>query len=82
MGIHARGECRFTVLDGERGAYEADLTKGDIWYAPKCRPHSIQGVGKGGCEFMLIFDDGNLDLPAFGLVGSYTKGGGGQELWP
>ncbi|KAG1883860.1 putative oxalate decarboxylase/oxidase [Suillus subluteus] len=54
------GSCRFTVLDVEGGAYEADLTKGDIWYAPKGRPHSIQGVGKGGCEFMLIFDDGNF----------------------
>ncbi|KAG1813529.1 putative oxalate decarboxylase/oxidase [Suillus subaureus] len=54
------GSCRFTVLDVEGGAYEADLTKGDIWYAPRGRPHSIQGVGKGGCEFMLIFDDGNF----------------------
>jgi oxalate decarboxylase/phosphoglucose isomerase-like protein (cupin superfamily) len=39
---------RFTVLDGEGGAYEADLTKGDIWYAPKGRPHSVQEVGKDG----------------------------------
>jgi len=55
-----KGRCRFTVLDGEGGAYEADLVKGDLWYAPRGRPHSIQGVGKGGCEFLLIFDDGNF----------------------
>ncbi|KAH7915558.1 putative oxalate decarboxylase/oxidase [Hygrophoropsis aurantiaca] len=54
------GKCRFTVLDGEGGAYEADLEKGDVWYAARGRPHSIQGVGQGGCEFMLIFDDGNF----------------------
>ncbi|KAH9950506.1 RmlC-like cupin domain-containing protein [Amylocystis lapponica] len=54
------GRCRFTILDLEGGAYEADVQKGDLWYAPRGRPHSIQGLGKGGCEFMLIFDDGNF----------------------
>ncbi|EGN94400.1 hypothetical protein SERLA73DRAFT_155699 [Serpula lacrymans var. lacrymans S7.3] len=54
------GRSRFTVLDLDGGAYEADLQKGDIWYAPRGRPHSIQGIGPGGCEFMLVFDDGNF----------------------
>lgn len=52
--------CRSTILDGEEGAYGAGLIKGDIWYVPKGRPHSIQGIGEGGCEFMLIFNDGNF----------------------
>jgi oxalate decarboxylase/phosphoglucose isomerase-like protein (cupin superfamily) len=42
------GGYRFTVLDGEGDAYEADLRKRDIWYAPKGRPHSTQEVGKDG----------------------------------
>lgn len=46
------GGCRCTVLD-DGGAYEANLTKRNIWYAPKGQPHSIQGVSKGGCEFVL-----------------------------
>lgn len=54
------GKARFTILDLEGGAYEALVEKGDLWYAPTGRPHSIQGLGKGGCEFMLIFDDGNF----------------------
>lgn len=54
------GSARITVLDLEGGAYEADIEKGDLWYFPTGRPHSIQGVGKGGCEFMLVFDDGNF----------------------
>jgi oxalate decarboxylase/phosphoglucose isomerase-like protein (cupin superfamily) len=54
------GRCRITCLDLEGGAYEADLEKGDLWYFPSGRPHSIQGLGKGGCEFLLIFDDGNF----------------------
>ncbi|GBE78166.1 putative oxalate decarboxylase/oxidase [Sparassis latifolia] len=54
------GRARFTILDLEGGAYEADVQKGDLWYAPTGRPHSIQGLGKGGCEFMLVFDDGNF----------------------
>ncbi|KAG1874995.1 putative oxalate decarboxylase/oxidase [Suillus subluteus] len=57
---HREAEWAYMLEGSCRGAYEADLTKGDIWYAPKGRPHSIQGVGKGGCEFMLIFDDGNF----------------------
>ena len=55
-----QGRARFTILDGEGGAYEADVEKGDLWYAPRGCPHSIQGLGKGGCEFMLIFDDGHF----------------------
>lgn len=55
------GSCRITVLDLEGGSYEDDISKGDIWYFPTGRPHSLQGIGKGGCEFLLIFDDGHFD---------------------
>ncbi|KAJ3279335.1 hypothetical protein HK104_001552 [Borealophlyctis nickersoniae] len=54
------GSCRITVLDLAGGIYEADVEKGDLWYFPTGHPHSLQGIGKGGCEFLLIFDNGNF----------------------
>jgi hypothetical protein len=33
---------------------------GDLWYFPKGIPHSIQGLGPDGCEFLLVFDDGSF----------------------
>lgn len=55
------GRARITCLDLEGGSYIADVEKGDLWYFPSGRPHSIQALGKGGCEFLLIFDSGYFD---------------------
>ncbi|KAG2108962.1 RmlC-like cupin domain-containing protein [Suillus discolor] len=46
------GGCRCTILD-DGGAHEANLTKRNIWYAPKGQPHSIQGVSKEDKTFLL-----------------------------
>ncbi|OBT92346.1 hypothetical protein VE01_09380 [Pseudogymnoascus verrucosus] len=54
------GSCRITVLDTEGGCYIDDLQKGNLWYFTTGFPHSIQGIGKEGTEFLLIFDDGNF----------------------
>ncbi len=34
---------------------------GDLWFFPGGTPHSIQGLGPDGCEFLLVFDDGDFD---------------------
>jgi hypothetical protein len=34
---------------------------GDLWYFPGGIPHSLQGLGPDGCEFLLVFDDGSFD---------------------
>jgi oxalate decarboxylase len=52
------GNCRITVLDPEGRPYVADLKEGDLWYFPAGFPHSLQGTGKDGCEFVICFDDG------------------------
>ena len=31
---------------------------GDLWYFPSGYPHSLQGLGPDGCEFILCFDSG------------------------
>jgi oxalate decarboxylase len=38
----------------------ADIKQNDLWYFPSGIPHSIQGLDPDGCEFMLVFDDGNF----------------------
>jgi oxalate decarboxylase len=52
------GNCRVTVLDPKGRPYVADVKEGDIWYFPAGYPHSLQGLGPDGCEFVICFDDG------------------------
>jgi oxalate decarboxylase len=52
------GNCRVTVLDPKGQPYVADVKEGDIWYFPAGYPHSLQGLGPDGCEFVICFDNG------------------------
>src|SRR5713101_3597906 len=52
------GHCRITVIDPTGRPYVADVKEGDIWYFPAGYPHSLQGLGPDGCEFVICFDDG------------------------
>jgi oxalate decarboxylase len=52
------GNCRVTVLDPLGRPYVADVKEGDLWYFPAGYPHSLQGLGPDGCEFVICFDDG------------------------
>ena len=36
------------------------MGEGDLWYFPSGLPHSIQGTGADGCEFLLVFDSGDF----------------------
>jgi oxalate decarboxylase len=53
------GSCRVTVLDPAGHAYVADVNEGDLWFFPPGFPHSLQGLGPDGCEFVIAFDDGH-----------------------
>jgi oxalate decarboxylase len=53
------GNCRVTVIDPLGRPYVADVKEGDIWYFPAGYPHSLQGLGPDGCEFIIIFDSGD-----------------------
>jgi oxalate decarboxylase len=53
------GRARITAVDAEGRAFIDDVGMGDLWYFPAGIPHSIQGLG-GGCEFLLVFDDGDF----------------------
>ena len=54
------GNARITGLDAEGKSFVTDITEGDLWYFPTGIPHSIQGLKPDGCEFLLVFDDGNF----------------------
>ena len=54
------GNCRLTALDFDGRPYVDDVTAGDLWYFPTGVPHSMQGLGPDGCEFLLVFDDGKF----------------------
>src|SRR6201988_2381776 len=56
--IMTYGSCRVTVLDTMGRPYVADVKEGDLWYFPAGYPHSLQGLGPDGCEFVICFDNG------------------------
>jgi oxalate decarboxylase len=52
------GNARTTAVDNDGKNFVADIAAGDLWYFPAGIPHSIQGLGPDGCEFLLAFPDG------------------------
>ncbi|AEU34372.1 cupin domain-containing protein [Granulicella mallensis] len=54
------GNARVTVLNPDGTIFINDVTEGDLWYFPAGFPHSIQGLGPDGCEFLLVFDEGTF----------------------
>jgi oxalate decarboxylase len=54
------GTARITAIDREGKSFVADTKQYDLWYFPSGIPHSIQGLGPDGAEFMLVFDDGEF----------------------
>jgi len=55
------GSARITAVDQQGRAFVEDVNEGDLWLFPGGVPHSIQGIGENGCQFILVFDDGNFN---------------------
>ncbi len=53
------GHCRVTAVDQNGHAFVDDVQAGDLWYFPAGVPHSLQGIGPDGCEFVIAFDLGS-----------------------
>ncbi|HYZ83267.1 MAG TPA: cupin domain-containing protein, partial [Bryobacteraceae bacterium] len=54
------GKARVTVMNPDGTMFVDDVDKGDLWLFPAGFPHSIQGLGTNGCEFLLVFDQGDF----------------------
>lgn len=67
------GSARITAIDAEGRSFVDDVGVGDLWYFPAGVPHSIQGLGPDGCEFLLVFDDGDFDEDNTFLLSDWFK---------
>jgi oxalate decarboxylase len=54
------GTARVTVFEPNGKIFIGDVGEGDLWFFPAGNPHSIQGLGPDGCEFLLVFDQGDF----------------------
>src|SRR5919109_4862133 len=66
------GRARLTAVDQEGRNFVEDVGVGDLWNFPAGIPHSIQGLD-GGCEFLLVFDDGSFSENETFLISDWFK---------
>jgi oxalate decarboxylase len=52
------GNARVTVMQPDGNQFIGDVGEGDLWIFPAGHPHSIQGLGPDGTEFLLVFNQG------------------------
>jgi len=67
------GSARITAIDQDGRSFVDDVGVGDVWYFPPGIPHSIQGLGPDGAEFLLVFDDGEFDEDNTFLISDWFK---------
>jgi oxalate decarboxylase len=67
------GKARITALDYQGKGYVKDVGENDLWFFPPGIPHSIQGLEPDGCEFLLVFDDGNFSEGNTTLITDWTR---------
>ena len=67
------GTARITAIDPQGRNFVDDVGVGDLWYFPSGVPHSIQGLNPDGCEFLLVFDDGDFDEDNTFLLSDWFK---------
>lgn len=58
--IMLAGKARVTCMQPDGKMFIDDVETNDLWYFPAGYPHSIQGLEGEGCEFLLVFDQGNF----------------------
>jgi oxalate decarboxylase len=66
------GHARITAVDPQGHNFIDDVTVGDLWNFPAGSPHSIQGL-QDGCEFLLVFDDGNFSENETFLIADWFR---------
>ena len=69
-GYMLAGRARITAIDPQGRNFIDDVGVGDLWNFPAGIPHSIQGLEQG-CEFLLVFDDGDFSENATFLISDW-----------
>ncbi len=69
--IMLSGKARVTLMQPEGKMFVDDVQEGDLWYFPAGLPHSIQGLEGDGCEFLLVFDQGDFSEDTTFLVSEF-----------
>jgi oxalate decarboxylase len=54
------GNARVTMMQPDGNMFIGDVSEGDLWIFPAGHPHSIQGLGPDGTEFLLVFPQGDF----------------------
>jgi oxalate decarboxylase len=54
------GNARVTVMNPDGTMFIGEVSEGDLWIFPAGYPHSIQGLGPDGTEFLLVFNEGSF----------------------
>ncbi len=69
--IMLSGKARVTLMQPEGKMFVDDIQQGDLWYFPAGLPHSIQGLEGDGCEFLLVFDQGDFSEDTTFLISEF-----------
>jgi oxalate decarboxylase len=67
------GKARITVFTPDGSMFVDDVEAGDLWLFPAGAPHSIQALGEDGCEFLLVFNQGNFSEESTLLLSDWLK---------
>lgn len=71
--IMLSGKARVTVFTPDGSMFVDDVEAGDLWLFPAGAPHSIQALGEDGCEFLLVFNQGNFSEESTLLLSDWLK---------
>jgi oxalate decarboxylase len=71
--IMLSGNARITAIDNDGKSFIRDVMREDLWFFPAGTPHSIQGLGPDGCEFLLVFDDGKFSEGNTTLISDWAR---------
>jgi oxalate decarboxylase len=67
------GKARVTLFTPEGAMFIDDVSAGDLWLFPAGAPHSIQALGEDGCEFLLVFNQGDFSEESTLLLSDWLK---------
>jgi oxalate decarboxylase len=71
--IMLTGKARVTMFTPDSALFIDDVDAGDLWLFPAGFPHSIQALGEDGCEFLLVFNQGNFSEESTLLLSDWLK---------